>query len=158
MFISNCSRLSYKTMLKNQACFSFITCVNSMCSLSATLFSLSWYNIDCWASNWYQIKKEWSVFFSLRPWPICHVGSTDLSDVRHSWKMRGTCRTCIVIEAQAWIKLSTMGLRKTSQWSHIVLSFSHLTISHSEQFTFISWYIATSVFFSINGFSFLMGN
>ena len=28
-------------------------------------------------------------------------------------KMRGTCRTCIVIEARAWITLSTMRVSKT---------------------------------------------
>ena len=28
--------------------------------------SLSWYDIDCWASKYYSIAQEWSVFFRLR--------------------------------------------------------------------------------------------
>ena len=33
-------------------------------------------------------------------------------------KMRGTCRTCIVIEARAWITLSTMRVSKTEILQH----------------------------------------
>ena len=48
-------------------------------------------------------------------WPTFPVGSTNSFHVCHSCKMRRTCRTYIMIDAPAWITLSTMCASKNTK-------------------------------------------
>ena len=66
-------------------------------------------------------RTRMECFLSLAIW------STDLPHICYSSKVRGTCRSCIVMEARAWITLSTMRASKNTRYLSINIWLSWLT-------------------------------
>ena len=74
--------------------FKKLTCIKNMAVLTQCHpLSLSWYNIDCWASKYYSIAQEWSVFFRLlSEVPIClifviRLKCDELADLALWWRL-----------------------------------------------------------------------
>ena len=66
-------------------------------------------------------RTRMECFLSLAIW------SADLPHICYSSKVRGTCRSCIVMEARAWITLSTMRASKNTRYLSINIWLSWLT-------------------------------